>query len=115
MDTRPTPDRLRETLFNILAPEIEGAVFLDAYAGSGAVGIEASKPRSRASYFHREIAVGSAVIRENLTSLGILNRAEILTRARLQYLSKRAADIVFLDYPMSSRRNTARPCLYWLP
>ena len=36
--TRPTPDRLREALFNILAPEIEGAVFVDAYAGTGAVG-----------------------------------------------------------------------------
>jgi 16S rRNA (guanine966-N2)-methyltransferase len=39
--TRPTSDRLRETLFNVLAPEIEGARFLDLYAGSGAVGIEA--------------------------------------------------------------------------
>ena len=39
--TRPTPDRLRETLFNILAPRMAGATFLDAYAGTGAVGIEA--------------------------------------------------------------------------
>ena len=39
--TRPTSDRLRETLFNVLAPRMEGAVFLDLYAGSGAVGIEA--------------------------------------------------------------------------
>ena len=39
--TRPTPDRLRETLFDILAPRIAGATFLDAYAGTGAVGIEA--------------------------------------------------------------------------
>ena len=41
MDTRPTSDRLRETLFNVLAPRIEGARFADLYAGSGAVGIEA--------------------------------------------------------------------------
>ena len=41
LDTRPTSDRLRETLFNVLAPRIEGAVFLDLYAGSGANGIEA--------------------------------------------------------------------------
>jgi 16S rRNA G966 N2-methylase RsmD len=40
LETRPTPDRLREALFNVLAPNIEGAVFLDAYAGTGAVGIE---------------------------------------------------------------------------
>ena len=41
LNVRPTPDRLREALFNVLAPRIQGAVFLDAYAGSGAVGIEA--------------------------------------------------------------------------
>ena len=41
MSTRPTSDRLRETLFNVLAPRIEGAAFLDLYAGSGAVGLEA--------------------------------------------------------------------------
>ena len=46
--TRPTPDRLRETLFNILAPRIEGATFLDAYAGTGAVGIEALSRGARA-------------------------------------------------------------------
>jgi len=41
LDVRPTPDRLRESLFNILAPRIVGVVFADLYAGSGAVGIEA--------------------------------------------------------------------------
>ena len=49
-DTRPTSDRLRETLFNVLAPRIEGAVFVDLYAGSAAVGIEAlSRARGRRS------------------------------------------------------------------
>ena len=41
MEVRPTPDKVRESLFNILQTEIEGAVFVDAYAGTGAVGIEA--------------------------------------------------------------------------
>ena len=41
MDVRPTPDRLREALFNVLAPLIDGVVFADLYAGTGAVGIEA--------------------------------------------------------------------------
>ena len=49
--TRPTSDRLRETLFNILAPRIEGAVFADLYAGSGAVGIEALSRGARLVYF----------------------------------------------------------------
>ena len=53
MDVRPTPDRLREALFSILAPRIEGAVFLDAYAGIGAVGIEAL---SRGAAFVRDPA-----------------------------------------------------------
>jgi len=49
--TRPTSDRLRETLFNILATRIEGAVFADLYAGSGAVGIEALSRGARLVYF----------------------------------------------------------------
>ena len=48
--TRPTPDRLRETLFDILGPRIEGATFLDAYAGTGAVGIEALSRGAAQSY-----------------------------------------------------------------
>ncbi len=48
---RPTPDRLREALFNILAPRIEGCVFLDAYAGSGSVGIEALSRGARRAIF----------------------------------------------------------------
>ena len=54
LNVRPTPDRLRESLFNVLAPEIEGAVFLDAYAGSGAVAIEAlSRGARRAILFEK--------------------------------------------------------------
>ena len=49
--TRPTSDRLRETLFNVLAPRIEGAVFADLYAGSGAVGIEALSRGASLVYF----------------------------------------------------------------
>jgi 16S rRNA (guanine966-N2)-methyltransferase len=57
--TRPTPDRLREALFNVLAPDLEGSTFLDAYAGSGAVGIEAlSRGAARAIFIesHRPAA-----------------------------------------------------------
>ena len=52
---RPTPDRLREALFNILAPRIEGAVFVDLYAGTGAVGIEAlSRGAARAIFVEQK-------------------------------------------------------------
>ena len=56
LDTRPTPDRLRETLFDILAQRIEGAVFVDAYAGTGAVGIEALSRGARVLSFWSGIA-----------------------------------------------------------
>ena len=51
---RPTSDKLRETLFNILAPRVSGARVLDGYAGTGAIGIEALEPRRRARHLHRE-------------------------------------------------------------
>jgi 16S rRNA (guanine966-N2)-methyltransferase len=82
-DTRPTPDRLRETLFNIIAPEIEDEVFLDAYAGTGAVGIEAlSRGAARAIFIER-------------------SRSDVVQGRVLQYLKHRKADIVFLDPPYS--------------
>jgi 16S rRNA (guanine(966)-N(2))-methyltransferase RsmD len=71
MATRPTSDRLRETLFNVLAPRIEGAAFLDLYAGSGAVGIEAlSRGAARVEFVERAPAA-LAVLRGNLAKLGL--------------------------------------------
>ena len=61
LDVRPTPDRLRETLFNVLAPRIAGTIFLDAYAGSGAVGIEAlSRGAKRVILIERKHAAGGS-------------------------------------------------------
>src|ERR1700744_1805058 len=70
-DTRPTSDRLRETLFNVLAPRIEGAMFLDLYAGSGAVGIEALSRGAREAIFVEQAEVALKAIRGNLAGLGI--------------------------------------------
>ena len=99
LDTRPTPDRLRETLFNVLSPRIGGAVFLDAYAGTGAVGIEAlSRGAARAIFIERSKAA-AAVLRENVEALQLRARAEVLQGRVLQYLAHRSADIVFLDPP----------------
>jgi 16S rRNA (guanine(966)-N(2))-methyltransferase RsmD len=105
MDTRPTPDRLRESLFNVLTPEIEGAVFLDAYAGSGAVGIEAvSRGASKAILIERSRAAAD-VIRENVTALKLAGRVEVLHGRVLQYLPHRHADIVFLDPPYELQKE----------
>jgi 16S rRNA (guanine(966)-N(2))-methyltransferase RsmD len=103
--TRPTPDRLREALFNILAPEIGGAVFLDAYAGTGAVGIEALSRGARHAIFIESSRSAVSVIRDNLRLLGAERRAEVVTGRVLSYLPHRDADIVFLDPPYEHSRE----------
>jgi len=98
-ETRPTPDRLRETLFDILAPRIEGAVFLDAYAGTGAVGIEALSRGAVRCVFLEISRRAVDLIRENLHALGIEARAGVVTGKVLASLARQQADIVFLDPP----------------
>ncbi len=99
LTTRPTPDRLRETLFNILAPRIVGATFLDAYAGSGAVGIEALSRGAAKAIFIESRRAAAEVIRENVESLGLQSRAEIVTAKVKPALPRFASDIAFLDPP----------------
>lgn len=99
MHLRPTPDRLRETLFDILAPRLDGAVFLDAYAGSGAVGIEALSRGAARAIFIEKHRSAVEVIRQNLKALGLESRAEVITGKTLTALPRLTADIVFLDPP----------------
>jgi 16S rRNA (guanine966-N2)-methyltransferase len=99
MDVRPTPDRLREALFNVLTPRIEGIVFADLYAGTGAVGIEAlSRGAAKAIFVEQKFAAVRA-IRENLRSLEIEPRAEVRQGRATAMIPNLAADIVFLDPP----------------
>src|SRR5579871_6116728 len=97
--TRPTPDRLRETLFDVLAPRIQNVVFLDAYAGTGAVGIEALSRGARRCIFVEKNRAAADVIRENLHALGLECRAEVYTGKVAVVLERVQADIVFLDPP----------------
>lgn len=104
MDTRPTSDRLRETLFNVLAPRIEGAVFLDLYAGSGAVGIEALSRGAAEAIFVENAEAALKAIRKNLASLGIkggyaLEQRSAAAAVKRLATSGKQADIVFLDPP----------------
>ena len=92
LDTRPTSDRLRETLFNVLAPRMEGSVFLDLYAGSGAVGIEALSRGAREAIFVEQAEAANRVIRANLANLGIRGGYALETRsvgAALRRLAER--------------------------
>src|SRR6266852_1062702 len=89
--TRPTPDRLRETLFDILSPRIEGATFLDAYAGTGAVGIEALSRGARHTFFLEKNRVALETIRQNLASLKLGARATVVTGPVLLTIPRCAA------------------------
>ena len=103
--TRPTPDRLRETLFDILTPRIEGATFPDGYAGTGAVGIEALSRGAAHAFFLERRRAAIETIRENLASLKLAPRATVVTGMAALALSHYRADIVFLDPPYDYERE----------
>lgn len=105
--TRPTPDRLRETLFNILAPRIEGATFVDAYAGTGAVGIEALSRGARHAWFLEKNRAALEAIRENVAALQLERRSSVIAGPVLLTLERYRADIVFLDPPYPLEREYA--------
>lgn len=104
--TRPTSDRLRETLFNVLAPRIEGAIFLDLYAGSGAVGLDALSRGAAHVGFVERAPAALKVLRANLAKLGIKNGFTIESASTSAYLrrlrpqgEKSRFDLVFMDPP----------------
>ncbi len=102
MATRPSSDRLRETLFNVLAPRMEGAVFADLYAGSGAVGIEALSRGAHMVYFVDKASPAVAAIRENLAALGIRSGFRIepcSVATALGRLAEAGCTVIFLDPP----------------
>ncbi len=105
--TRPTPDRLRETLFDILGPRVAGATFLDAYAGTGAVGIEALSRGAAHAFFLERHCKALEAIRQNLASLGLDARATVVAGPVLLTLPTHHADIVFLDPPYDLEREYA--------
>ncbi|HEV7489888.1 MAG TPA: 16S rRNA (guanine(966)-N(2))-methyltransferase RsmD [Rhodanobacteraceae bacterium] len=100
---RPTPDRVRETLFNWLAPVIDGAHCLDLYAGTGALGIEAISRGASACTFVESDRALARLLAENLARLKIEN-ARVLETDALTMLggAVRPCDIVFLDPPFGA-------------
>jgi 16S rRNA (guanine966-N2)-methyltransferase len=105
MDVRPTPDKIRESLFNILSPQIEGAVFVDAYAGTGAVGIEALSRGARHAIFIEKDRAAVNLIKSNLAALGAESRARVIHGPAALYLGNLDADIVFIDPPYPKDRE----------
>jgi len=108
LDLRPSADRLRETLFNVLTAgtptALEGTVWFDLYAGTGAVGIEAMSRGAGMVHFVESSARAAQLIKQNLASLGIETGFQILKQDSSRALSGMelggaAADFVFLDPP----------------
>lgn len=102
MDTRPTTDRIKETLFNMLQPYIPDAVFIDLYSGSGGIGIEALSRGARHAYFVENNKNALACITENLQFTKFTDRATVLKQdviSALQGIHEKEADIIFMDPP----------------
>ncbi len=115
---RPTSDMLRETLFNILGPRVDGSRFLDLFAGTGAVGIEAISRGAISAVFVENHPAAARLIRENLASLEIKAEARIIATAVTSALAKleteyaaakdnRSAvfDFIFLDPPYANKND----------
>ena len=107
LSTRPTSNRIKETLFNILQPRIQGARFLDLFAGSGAMGIEALSRGAAEAVFVEKSRPVCAVIEENLTRTHLREKARLLQSDVLGALrrlegERRSFDIIFMDPPYDS-------------
>jgi 16S rRNA (guanine966-N2)-methyltransferase len=100
---RPTSDRLRETLFNVLGPSVGESLFVDLYAGTGAVGIEAISRGARLAIFIEEHAKSVRLVKENLEALEVRG-AEVIEGDAVRGLERLVArhlvaDFIFLDPP----------------
>lgn len=112
MDIRPTSDRLRETLFDVLCAgnrdTLAGQIFLDLFAGTGAVGIEALSRGAKKVVFVESSTKAAALIRENLESLGVsegfsIQRSDVTTSLRKMADAGIVADVIFLDPPYAGQ------------
>ena len=102
MDTRPTTDRIKETLFNMLQPYLPDAVFIDLYSGSGGIGIEALSRGAGHAYFVENNRNALACITENLRFTRFTDRATVLKQdviSALQGIHEKEADVIFMDPP----------------
>src|ERR1700678_3126273 len=107
--TRPTSDRLRETLFNVLGARVEGTVFVDLYAGSGAVGIEALSRGASLVYFVDKAPPAMAAIRSNLSALDIRSGFQLESSSVSSALGRlSAAGIIFLHPPCEAASEYER-------
>lgn len=107
-DTRPTTDRIKETLFNMLQNEIPGCVFVDCFSGSGGIGIEALSRGAKKAYFIENAPKALACIQDNLTFTKFTDRAVVLKQdvcAGLCNIFEKEVDVIFLDPPYGQEQE----------
>ena len=101
-DTRPTTDRIKETLFNMLQNDVSGAVFVDMFSGSGGIGIEALSRGARKAYFIENAPKAISCIEQNLAFTKFTDRAIVIKQdacAGLNNIYEKQVDIIFMDPP----------------
>lgn len=102
LDTRPTTDRIKETLFNILQTEIYGSVVIDFFAGSGSIGIESLSRGAKKAYFVDNSKEAIRCITENVKHTHFENESVILNKdcvTSVYHINEKHVDIVFMDPP----------------
>jgi len=108
LDTRPTTDRIKETLFNILQGDIPGCVFVDMFCGSGGIGIEALSRGARKAYFVENAKEPLNCLADNLKFTRFEDRAVVLRQdavAALTGISEKEVDILFMDPPYGQEQE----------
>ena len=104
-DTRPTQDRIKETLFNMLQNDVPGAVFIDVFAGSGGIGIEALSRGAKKAYFIENNIKAIKCINQNLQTTKFEDRATVLKSdvlVGLKNVKEKEVDLIFIDPPYES-------------
>ena len=103
LETRPTTDRIKETLFNVIQDEVPGAYVLDLFAGSGAIGIEALSRGAEGCVFVDNNKAACRCIEENLAHTRLADRGRVILSDHLRFFSylgkQRTFDLVFMDPP----------------
>lgn len=102
LDTRPTTDRIKETLFNMLQPYTPGSVFVDMFSGSGGIGIEALSRGAKKAYFIENAAPAISCIQDNLQFTKFTDKAVVFKQDAVSALGsifEKEVDIIFMDPP----------------
>jgi len=102
--TRPITDRVKQSVFDILSPRIEGAVIYDLFAGTGSLGLECLSRACQSAVFFESDRSALSRLRKNIASLKVADRATIVSADLFEWFTKaslpdRRADLVFLDSP----------------